>query len=112
MNGTKAKNDPESCVPLSMERSCEEYRGWLTPLMSRWGLMQHPVKKRNWGKGRGQGPGAKDLPEGKTLRMMMMMMMMIMMMMMMMTTSRHHVLSFGVSVVTCDIYWFIIVELQ
>ena len=33
--------------------------------------MQHSVKRRDWRKERGQGPGAKNMPESRTLIMMM-----------------------------------------
>src|SRR6059036_3662967 len=32
--------------------------------------MQDPVQRRDWGKGRGEGSGAKDMPDGRILLMM------------------------------------------
>ena len=47
-------------------------------MVSRRDSLKHLVNRRDERKGRGQGTGAKDLPEGRTLMMMMMMMMMMM----------------------------------
>src|SRR2546425_13272653 len=71
---SKHKSQKRPSVPCvsSMERSCGEYHGRQTPWVSRWGSMQHPVRRRDCGKGKGQELGAKDLPEGRTLTMMMM----------------------------------------
>src|SRR4051812_8738945 len=62
-NGTKAKNDSQARASLR----------WEALSVSRRGLMQHPARRRDWGKGRGQEPGAKDLLESRTLILMMMM---------------------------------------
>ena len=61
----------------------EEMGGIPWPIDNDAGCHATLSERKRLGKGRGQGPGAQDLPDGRIVVMMMMMMMMMTMMMMM-----------------------------
>ena len=46
-----------------MGKGCVEAHGPFAPWVSRRDHLQQPVKRRDWGKGRGQELGVKDLLE-------------------------------------------------
>src|SRR2546425_6200750 len=69
--GTKAKNDPQSRAPLrwgGVVGNTMAGRHHGVPA----GFHATSSQRKTLGKGIGQGPGAKDLLEGRTLMMMMM----------------------------------------